>query len=238
MAAMSTMPILCYHNIEQSPRGSRFKLLYVNPAKFARQLWTLRRLGLRGVSIRDGIQQLRSGTRNKLVVLTFDDGYLDTLTQALPLLKQYGFTATCYAVSDAIGTHNVWDAAQLQETKPLMSHGQIQQWLEAGMELGSHSRSHPRLRGLDAAAAEGEIAGSRAALQAAFGVPVEHFCYPFGSFDDNTVELVRRAGYRSAVTVVPGIACANDDPYRLPRILVNGEHGWVRFLLRIARASW
>lgn len=232
------MPILCYHNIEQSPHGSRFKLLYVSPEKFAHQLWTLRRLGLRGVSIRDGIQQLHAGAKSNLVVMTFDDGYLDTLTQALPLLKQYGFTATCYAVSDAIGTHNAWDAALLQETKPLMSHGQIQQWLDAGMELGSHSCSHPRLAGLDAEAAEREIAGSRAALRARFAVPVDHFCYPFGSFDDKTVELVKRAGYRTAVTVVPGSARATDDPYRLPRILVNGEHGRWRFLLRIARGSW
>jgi peptidoglycan/xylan/chitin deacetylase (PgdA/CDA1 family) len=234
MQCMSGIPILCYHNIGEAPQPGAFKLLYTSLVKFERQLWTMRRLGLRGVSVREGLQQLRSNGSSNLVMLSFDDGYLDTATQALPLLRKCGFTATCYVVSDAIGTHNRWDAAYLQEQKPLMTHGQVQQWIAAGMEIGSHSCSHPRLGELSAAQAEHEIAGSRAALRAAFGVPVDHFCYPYGSFTDASVELVKRAGYLSAVTVAPGIARASDDPYRLPRILVDGQSGWWKFLLQVA----
>jgi peptidoglycan/xylan/chitin deacetylase (PgdA/CDA1 family) len=65
------------------------------------------------------------------------------------------------------------------------------------------------------------------------GVPIEHFAYPFGGFTADTVELVRRAGYTSAVTVVPGVARASDDHLRLPRILVNGERGLWNFLLHV-----
>jgi peptidoglycan/xylan/chitin deacetylase (PgdA/CDA1 family) len=231
---VSRIPILCYHNIGPSPPGTRFGLLHTNPDRFERQLWTLRRLGLRGVAVQEGLRHLAESARCNLVMLTFDDGYVDTLTVALPLLKKYAFTATCYVVSDSIGAYNHWDAEYLQERKPLMNLGQIQQWLGAGMELGSHSRSHPRLPELDAAAAGGEIDGSREALRAMFGVPVEHFSYPYGSFNDSTIELVKRAGYRSAVSVAPGLAGGSDDPYSLPRILVNGQHGWWRFLLRIA----
>lgn len=231
---MSNTPILCYHNIGHSPRDSRFKLLYVDPEKLARQLWSLRRLGLRGVSMREGIGQLTGHTRNNQVILTFDDGYVDTLTQALPVLIKFGCTATCYIVSDAIGGHNHWDADYLQENKPLMTHAHLQQWLAAGMEVGSHSRSHPRLRGLDMAAAEEEISGSRTALRAALGIEVEHFAYPFGSFDDTTADLVKRAGYGSAVSVIAGIARPTDDRYRLPRILVDGQRSWWRILLRLA----
>jgi len=230
---MSGIPILCYHNIEQSPATSRFKLLYTSPEKFERQLWALRRLGLKVVSVGEGVRHLGSSSSG-MVMLSIDDGYLDTLTQALPLLRKYRFTATCYLVSDAIGTHNSWDADFLQERKPLLNHAQVEQWLAAGMEIGSHSCSHPRLHKVDAPAAEREIFESRAALRKAFGVAVDHFCYPFGSFSDATVELVKRAGYISAVTVLPGIARASDDPYRLPRILVNGEQGWLKFLLKVA----
>jgi peptidoglycan/xylan/chitin deacetylase (PgdA/CDA1 family) len=231
---MSKIPILCYHNVGQGPQDGKFKLLYTSVAKFERQLWTLRRLGLRGVSIRDGLRHLQGNTRSNLVMLSFDDGYLDTLTRALPLLTRYGFTATCYLVSDAIGTHNSWDAEYLQDNKPLMTHQQVQQWLAAGMEVGSHSCSHPRLGELAADAAEREIAGSRAALCAALGVAIDQFAYPYGSFTSATIELVKRAGYLSAVTVVPGIAGASDDRYRLPRILVDGERGWWKFLLQVA----
>ena len=231
---MSKIPILCYHNVGPGPPDGKFKLLYTSAEKFERQLWTMRRLGLRGVSIRDGLPQLHGNTRSNLVMLSFDDGYLDTLTRALPILTSYGFTATCFVVSDAMGTHNSWDAAYLQDEKPLMTQQQVQQWLAAGMEVGSHSCSHPRLAELAAADAEREVAGSRAALHAALGVAIEQFAYPYGSFSSSTAELVRRVGYASAVTVVPGIAGASDDRYRLPRILVDGESGWLKFLLQVA----
>ena len=234
---MSRVPILCYHNVGSAPAHSRFKLLYVTPEKLAQQLWILRRLGLRGVSLSEGMSQLQGDRRgSKLVVLTFDDGYADTLTEALPVLREYGCTATCYLVSSAMGTYNSWDCELLEERKPLMTRQQVVQWLAAGMEIGSHSCSHPRLHQLDASAAEQEIVTSRDALRTSFGVPVDHFAYPFGSFNDATIALVRRAGYRSAVSVAPGVATAADDPYRLPRFLVNGEQGWARHLLRIARA--
>ena len=167
------------------------------------------------------------------MVLTFDDGYTDTLTQALPLLQEYGFTATCYIVSGAVGTYNQWDAEFLSENKPLLSDTQIREWLAAGMEIGSHSRSHPKLQDLDDQSAFREINESREELRAAFGVPIDHFSYPFGRFADATVELVRKAGYLSAVSLLRGIAGASDDPYRLPRIFVDGERSWWKFMLQI-----
>jgi peptidoglycan/xylan/chitin deacetylase (PgdA/CDA1 family) len=231
---MSKLPILCYHNIGQSPGRSHFKLLYVSQANFERQLWTIRRFGMRGVSIGEGLRQLRTGGKNNLVVLTFDDGYADTLTRALPLLMKYGFSATCYLVSDAIGKHNRWDDIYLREEEPLMNNEQVQHWLAAGMEIGSHSRSHPKLQDMADSAAWIEIVESRDTLRAAYGVPIYHFSYPFGRFGGSTAELVKRAGYLSAVSLHPGIARSTDDHYRLPRLFVDGERGWWRFFLQIA----
>ena len=234
VATMSALPILCYHNVAMAPKEAPFKLLYVSPDQFDRQLWTLRRLGLRGVCTSEGIARLSNATSRNCVVLTFDDGYADTLATAAPLMKQYGFTATCYVVSGAVGTYNSWDAEYLRERKPLMTREQLDLWLGAGMEVGSHSLSHPRLHELPVDVARSEIAESREALRTMLGVPVEHFAYPFGHFTADVVELVRRAGYASAVTVLPGVARASDDRLRLPRILVNGEHSLWKFLLRVA----
>jgi peptidoglycan/xylan/chitin deacetylase (PgdA/CDA1 family) len=231
---MSALPILCYHNVAKAPKEARFKLLYVSPESFERQLWTLHRIGLRGVSTTEGIARLHNGTARGCVVLTFDDGYADTLTTAAPLIKRYGFSATCYVVSGAVGTYNRWDAEYLQETKSLMSREQIDEWLAAGMEVGSHSCSHARLKELPRDTAQYEIAESRAALRKMFGIPVEHFAYPFGHFTAESVELVRLAGYVSAVTVLPGLTRASDDQLRLPRMLVNGERGLWKFLLQVA----
>jgi peptidoglycan/xylan/chitin deacetylase (PgdA/CDA1 family) len=230
---VARLPILCYHNIAPAPPGSQFKLLYVSPAAFERQLWTLHRLGLRGVSLSEGLQQLHSNTRSNSVVLTFDDGYLDTHTEALPILEQFRFTATCYLVSDCLGSYNRWDAQFLQETKPLMSQEHVQEWLSAGMEIGSHSCSHPRLPELEESRAQQEIVASRAALREAFGLDIQHFCYPFGRFTEATAELVRRAGYSSAVSLLPGAARPRHSLYHLPRMLVNGEQSWLRFVFKV-----
>jgi peptidoglycan/xylan/chitin deacetylase (PgdA/CDA1 family) len=231
---MSALPILSYHNVATAPKDAPFKLLYVSPDSFEQQLWTLRRLGLRGVSTSEGIARLSKGTSRGCVVFTFDDGYADTLTIAAPLMKRYGFTATCYVVSGAVGTYNRWDAEYLRERKPLMSRDQLDQWLAAGMEVGSHTLSHQRLHELPQDVARYEIGESRTELRNMLGVPIEHFAYPFGHFTADIVELVRHAGYSSAVTVLPGVARASDDRLRLPRILVNGERGLWKFLLHVA----
>jgi peptidoglycan/xylan/chitin deacetylase (PgdA/CDA1 family) len=231
---MSSLPILSYHNVAKAPHDAPFKLLYVSPDSFERQLWTMRRLGLRGVSTSEGMARLANGTSRGCVVLTFDDGYADTLETAVPLMKRYGFGATCYVVSGAVGTYNHWDAELLRETKPLMSRDQLDQWLAAGMEVGSHSLSHPRLHELPQEIARHEIAESRTALRNMLGVPIEHFAYPFGQFSVDIVELVRQAGYSSAMTILPGVARASDDRLRLPRIFVNGERGLWKFLLQVA----
>jgi peptidoglycan/xylan/chitin deacetylase (PgdA/CDA1 family) len=231
---MPALPILNYHNVAMAPEDAAFKLLYVSPDSFERQLWTLRRLGLRGVSTSVGIARLNNGAPRGCVVFTFDDGYADTLTMAAPLLKRYGFGATCYVVSGAVGTYNRWDADYLREKKPLMSRDQLDQWLAAGMEVGSHSLSHQRLNELPQDVAQYEIAQSRAVLHNMLGIPVEHFAYPFGHATADIVELVRHAGYSTAMTLLPGAARASDDRLQLPRILVNGEWGLWKFLLHVA----
>ncbi|MBS0379669.1 MAG: polysaccharide deacetylase family protein [Proteobacteria bacterium] len=233
---MSALPILCFHNVAVAPADARFKLLYVSPERFERQLWALRRMGLRGVSAGEGLARLRNGTSRGCVALTFDDGYADTLSVAAPLMKRYGCSATCYVVGSALGAYNRWDAELLGERKALMSREQLDQWLAAGMEIGSHSWTHPHLQQVPAQEAWDEIAESRVALGTMLGIPVEHFAYPYGHYTPQTVELVRRAGYSSAVTVVPGVARSSDDCLLLPRILVDGEHGLWRFLLRLAGA--
>jgi peptidoglycan/xylan/chitin deacetylase (PgdA/CDA1 family) len=153
---------------------------------------------------------------------------------AAPLMKRYGFGATCYVVSGALGSYNRWDAEYLREKKSLMSRDQLDRWLAAGMEVGSHTISHQRLHELPQDEARYEIAESRTALRKMLGVSIEHFAYPFGQFTADVVELVRHAGYSSAMTVLPGVARASDDRLRLPRILVNGERGLWKFLLHVA----
>ena len=230
---MSRLPILCYHNVGPEPSAGRFALLHVAEAKLERQLWTLRRIGLPGLSMTEGLGRLGRGAGRGGVILTFDDGYADTLTAALPLLRRYDCRAICYVVSDCIGGHNRWDDGEGRERQPLMTREQIGLWLEAGMEIGSHSCSTP---GWTSWARRTPSARSRepGVSAAAFGVAVDYFAYPFGGLTAATVEEVKRCGYVSAVTTRPGIARGGDDVHRLPRLIVDGRRGLASVLLQIA----
>lgn len=231
---MSRVPILSYHHIGPRPPGARYGLLYVSVGQLDRQLWALRRLGMRGVSMSEGLSRLRGPTgRSHEVVLTFDDGYRNTVTAALPVLRRHGFKATCFLVSGLLGAHNTWDDGMGAGRTDLMTRDDVDEWLAAGMEIGSHSRTHPRLQAVTEDAATSEVFDSRADLQKIFGVGVDHFAYPFGDFAPATVDLVRRCGYASAVTTRPGTARSADDVHRLPRLLVHGERGLGRFLLQV-----
>src|SRR6185312_10053269 len=112
--AAPALPILMYHNIARAPRGlPAYRSLYVSPGAFARQLWLLRRLGYAGVSMAAAMPYLHGERSGRVVVMTLDDGYVDNLEAALPLLQRFGFTATVYVVSGALGRFNRWDAERL-----------------------------------------------------------------------------------------------------------------------------
>lgn len=224
--------ILYYHNIAVAPPGAALAKLYVDPHDFARQLWCLKRLGLRGVSLSEGLWHLERGQSASLVALTFDDGYADNLENAAPILREFGFSATCFVVSGCLGAHNLWDAEALRVRKPMMSVSQLRAWVAEGFEVGSHTRSHPRLDTLAEEFLEEEIAGSRADLERLAGVRPESFCYPYGAVSPGAARHVEAAGYRAAVTTERGLALAQDNPFLLPRVAVSGRRGLFKFALR------
>ena len=133
--------------------------------------------------------------------ITFDDGYEDNLINALPVLKKYNFTATCFIVPNLIGKTNLWDKKQFK----LMDRVQIKDWLDAGMSIGSHSSNHLDLTKINHDQVMREIGDSKKILEDIFAVEIKNFCYPFGRFDKNTLKYVRQNGYLKAFTTNRGL---------------------------------
>jgi peptidoglycan/xylan/chitin deacetylase (PgdA/CDA1 family) len=115
-----------------------------------------------------------SGSGAGLVGLTFDDGYADFAVHAVPILGDYGFTATVFPVVQQLGQDNAWDPCGPR--KPLLTCGQFRQVARAGMEIGSHGLRHVPLTGLT-------------------DEDVDGFCYPWGQVDGRVADRVRAAGY-------------------------------------------
>ncbi len=228
-----SIPILMYHQIDAPPaRGTPLRGLVVSPGSFARQMFLLKCLGYTGLSMRQLEPYLSGENNGRVVGITFDDGYQNNLQNALPVLQRHGFSATCYAVSSMIGTVNSWDSDIGVAQKPLMTTNDWHIWLDMGMEIGSHTRTHADLTQLSLEAADNEIVTSKQELEDNLGCEVRHFCYPYGRFDATHRQLVQQAGYVTATTTHRGRVQNLDDLYTLRRVLVAQATNLVHFVLK------
>lgn len=188
--------------------------LTVTPRRFAQQLAYLVSHGYHTITLED--LSLARAHKYALprhpVVLTFDDGYEDFYTTAWPLLRRYYFRATIFVITGFVGRHNylTW-----REIKQLDSTGMV--------EIGSHTVDHLDLTTLSLPAARYQLVQSRRELANKLRHPVDSFSYPGGKFNSQVVELVREAGYRSAVTTLYGWATSQVDPLALPRVRIHGS---------------
>ena len=213
--------ILVYHQIDEAPsKGQPFRSLYVAPKAFARQMALLDFLGYRGLSMSALMPYLLGEKSGKVVGLTFDDGYLNNLTYALPVLQRFGFSSTCYAVSALAGKTNSWDADIGIGQTQLMTNGEMAQWVAGGQEIGSHTKSHVDLTTVARDVAAGEISSGTRDLQAIFQRPIKNFCYPFGRYRPEHVEMVAADGYATATTTSRGRCHAGCSLLELPRVPV------------------
>jgi peptidoglycan/xylan/chitin deacetylase (PgdA/CDA1 family) len=221
-----------YHQIGPHRAASALNKWRVPETLFRRQVGWLARKGYRGISLRNLLDgELPAGA--KPVVVTFDDGFDGVRSAGLPVLREYGFSATVFVVAGSLGGVDDWNDERPGER--LLDADGIRELHAAGLEIGSHGLNHRNLMGLDAAPLEEETAGSRRLLEEVVGAPVTSFCYPYGGFDDPAVEAVRRSGYRAATVIRSGIGDPTGDPYRLRRVPVRGTDLFLDFSLALSR---
>ena len=160
----------------------------------------LKRHNLRGVSMRELYLALNAGEASGLVGVTFDDGYEDFLDVAVPTLEKLGFSATVYVVAGMLGGENDWEHGGGPRPRlKLLGEEGVREVSDRGMEVGSHSVTHPRLSGLDPETLIREVEDSRQMLSEIVNAPVEGFSYPYGAVDVPAVRAARKVGYVYAV---------------------------------------
>ena len=188
--------ILMYHNISNDSQDP----WAVSPQKFAAQMDWLKNHGYNILSLSQALTVFHSGNiRRKSIVLTFDDGYVDFLENAVPVLRNHTFPATLFIVAAETGSVNYWRSPELQ--RPLLSWKQIREIAEMGYEIGSHGLHHRDLTRLTYNDLKTEITGSKDLIENCLGVTVTAFSYPWGKHDVRIENAIQDAGYDCAVTV-------------------------------------
>lgn len=196
----------------------------------------LRLLGYQGLSMSALLPYLQGEKRGKVVGITFDDGFLNNLSHALPVLTKHGFSSTCYAVSGLLGKTNAWDAPLGIAQSPLMNESQIRQWVAAGQEVGSHTHRHIDLTANDEETCRVEMALGKTELESVTRHSVDHFCYPYGRYESRHQAMADSLGFVTATTTQRSRCHAHTDLLQLPRVPVLRSTSLPVFWLKLATA--
>lgn len=217
--------ILTYHSVRPGGGGPRSS--YVYPEDFAAQMQWLVRSGYQVVSLSDLADRLLKGERlaDNLVSITFDDGYADNYLHAFPVLKQHGLPATVFLVTGKINHDPLF-----------LTFNQMDQMRAHGIEFGAHTVDHVSLSTLEPERAERQVQESAVQLRSMLGAPAQHFCYPFGHFNETVEGYVSAAGFRTCCLEQAGVVVATANPLRLRRAGVLGTDTLHDFQLKVRGA--
>lgn len=231
-----SLPILMYHRIAtDGPPG--LKQWRVSPEIFDTQMSALHRAGYQTITLVEWADALieQRPVQGKRVLLTFDDGYSDFLSAAIPALQRYDFSATMFLVAQRIGQTALWDASY-GDCAPLLSWDEIKSLQTMGIEFGAHTCIHKKMTEMGSAELTEDTIRSRAILEEGLGVPVPTLAYPWGEQNEIVRRIVGEVATKAAVTTEPGISKLGDDLLRLPRIEITDDHTPERLISALAPA--
>lgn len=225
--------ILMYHAVTPGA-GTPAWPWAVSLRRFCAQLDFLRQAGYTTPTVSELVSQPERFT-GRTAVITFDDGYADNLA-AWEALRERGMKATWYVTTGYLGQPHPWgpDARPQQR---LLAPAELRAMAASGMEIGSHTITHPRLPALDDSTLSRELVDSKSALEDILGEQVATFAYPYGKWDERCEAAVKAAGYASACHTRTGWALRDGNPYRLRRLTVFNTDSTSSFARKLAWGS-
>lgn len=227
------VPVLQYHKIDWPAPDSKVRGGFTPPARFARQMAYLKKLGFTFYTASALTEHFREyGTfPQNAVTLTFDDGWKDNYTNAFPVLKRLGINATIFLIPSCIGQTSAKAQAEGESGREHLSREEILEMSRHGIEFGSHSMNHRLLHEIAPPEVEFEIEESQRQLENLLQKPCKVFAYPAGFFTEQAQRVLERSNHVAAFTTVYG-PVDRPDLYALNRIEVLRRD---RFLFQFAR---
>ena len=225
-----------YHIIDK-PRAEREKKYCCLPDSFSRQMKFLYQSDYSLINL-DDIDEILSGRKvmsNTCVAVTFDDGFEDFYQNAFPVLKEFDIPSTLFMVSDRVGQTNDWMHSRGSPKRNLLNSEQLLEISNSGVLIGSHTCTHPKLNEIssDKEKLKDELFQSRQVLEKHLNKPVDHFAYPYGLFNDDVIDVIKKAGYKTACSTRSGFNRLEIEPFLLRRIEVYGSDNLWQFKQKI-----
>ena len=206
-------PILCYHKVE---RRRELGVTRISPRRFARQVERLARDGWRTLTLAE-LLACAAGRRAvgaRELAITFDDGYRGLRDHAFPVLAAHGFGAVCAVITEYAGRLNRWDVAYGGRRFAHLAWRDLRAWMGRGIEVVSHTATHPRLTWLSETEVARELGWSRDVLRGELGIESPVVVYPFGAAGERERRLAAAEGYEGGFALA---ARWMGDPLAIPR---------------------
>lgn len=231
----ANIKVLMYHRVLKKEPIKESRWHYVTVSVFKKQLAMIERFGYTPITFYDYQLYLEDKLTlpAKPIIITFDDGYVDTYKNALPILKEMDMKAVIFVMGNRELKRARWDEVCKEDECPLMSDDQVRSAHAMGIEIGSHSLNHEKLSTLKLHEAEQSIRDSKAILESILEQPVYTFSYPYGDKNRTIEKLVEKAGYKFACGVYTGSPKFGETTYDFRRLAINQHSHRLNFLLKI-----
>jgi len=197
------VPILAYHHVIKDNCINNISNISVSQNQFDRQMRFLYEYGYKCLDLNEIFYNFpqESFREKKAFVLTFDDGFDDFYTIAYPVLRNYGFTATVFLVTDLLGGCSKWEG---EDGARMLTWDQINNLSTNGISFGSHSCTHPSLLRISDEQIRYELSASKECIEKELHKKISFFTYPFGESNQKIQQMVNDAGYQGALGVITG----------------------------------
>lgn len=204
------IPVLYYHSVKESADNE----VTIKPEDLRAELKYIKDQGYITLTIRQLKDYIlnNSPIPEKSILITFDDGYMDNYYSAFPLLKEFNMTATIFCITYEL------------DGSYYLSKEAIKEMSNYGIDIESHTVTHPHLNKLDYDKQLNELVQSKKTLEEITGKEINSIAYPFGDFNDNSVNAAKEAGYTLGFTTKLGLSDRNDNPLTLDRIYISSAY--------------
>lgn len=219
------VPVIFYHSIEASKDNE----LKMSKEKFRKEMQYLKDNKYTTLTLDefyDYIKNNKSIPENSILI-TFDDGYVDNYTNAYPVLKEFGFNATIFVITDMIGNHYDY-----------LTRDQIKEMSQNGIDIASHTAGHENLLEISKKNQVETLKKSKEVLEDITGKKIEYVAYPFGDFNDITIEATKEVGYKMAFSTIRGWSDGNDDSYKIKRVYISAFISDEDFKSRVSNPNY
>jgi len=214
------LPILVYHSIDERETSisTRREHFLNQMRRFSQKGWKTLTLGEAAARVKRG----ENLEKNRFCI-TFDDGMKSVRDEADPILREFGFRATLFVITNQVGARPNWyRLPEAYRGEPLLPIDELAKLKDAGWDLQPHTHDHPVLPHLPLDLQIEQIGRSRELMLKWFGSEGESagsvLAYPFGQFDENTKKAMQTAGMRAGVTLRFSTWVEREEMFTWPRI--------------------